>query len=207
MFRRRGRRWAKSPVNIATIPGRGYRFVADVRQSGAVETELTTDLTIERRTTAELVVEEEFGEDPKVPAHGRLPATKTILVLSVLLAAGLGAAGWRIWVAGPAPDVTATRSIAVLPFHPLDAQAGEALGLGLADAVITKSSNIRQLVVRPTSSIRQLRRTIRGPMGRRTRAGCGGAAGGPGADGRRPHPRYSSTGAGKGPEAIMGGNF
>jgi serine/threonine-protein kinase len=79
------------------------------------------------------------------------------LLLAALLAAVLGVAGWRIRneKAAPAPDVSATRSIAVLPFHPLDAQGGQALGLGLADAVITKLSNIRQLVVRPTSSIQQ----------------------------------------------------
>jgi len=143
---------------IATVPGRGYRFVADVRQPGAVQTEFTTELAMERRTTTEVVVEEEFEEDDaKVPARGRLSATRTIAVLSVLVAAGLGAAGWRIWEEKDArvPDVTATRSIAVLPFHPLDVQGEEALGLGLADAVITKLSNIRQLVVRPTSSIEQ----------------------------------------------------
>src|SRR5271169_4354065 len=49
---------------IATIPGRGYRFVADVTQVGAAETEVT----LERRTTAELVAEEEIEEDARVPA-------------------------------------------------------------------------------------------------------------------------------------------
>ncbi|HXM42781.1 MAG TPA: winged helix-turn-helix domain-containing protein [Bryobacteraceae bacterium] len=136
---------------IATIPGRGYRFVAQVKQLGAAETELT----LERRTTAEVVVEEEFqDDDAKSPAR-RLAPPKAIAGL--LLAALLGVAVWRIRKekAAPAPDVSATRSIAVLPFHPLDAQGGQALGLGLADAVITKLSNIRQLVVRPTSSIQQ----------------------------------------------------
>jgi DNA-binding winged helix-turn-helix (wHTH) protein/TolB-like protein/Flp pilus assembly protein TadD len=138
---------------IATIPGRGYRFVADVTQLGETETEVT----LERRTTAEMIVEEEIEEDARGPARWRLPLPKAIVALALLLALGLGAAGWRIWKdhAGQAPDVTATRSIAVLPFHPLDPQGEQALGLGLADAVITKLSNIRQLVVRPTSSIQQ----------------------------------------------------
>jgi len=138
---------------IATIPGRGYRFVADVRPFYTVETELT----VERSTTAEVVVEEESQEeDSNAPARWSLPP-KAIVALSLLLAAGLAVASWRIWKekAAQAPDVTATRSIAVLPFQPLDAQGGKALGLGLADAVITKLSNIRQLVVRPTSSILQ----------------------------------------------------
>ena len=46
------------------------------------------------------------------------------------------------------------RSIAVLPFKPLGANdADEHLGLGLADALITRLSNIRQIAVRPTSAV------------------------------------------------------
>jgi TolB-like protein/Tfp pilus assembly protein PilF len=45
-------------------------------------------------------------------------------------------------------------SIAVLPFRSLDQKAGhEHLGMGMTDAVITKLTNIRALVVRPTSSV------------------------------------------------------
>ena len=152
---------------IATVPGRGYRFVAEVQPMSTVETELT----VERRTTAELVVEEEFEEeDAKVPARRSLPALKTAAVTSLLLAAGLvTVAGWRIWKdrSAGAPDVTAARSIAVLPFQSLDAQGQKALGLGLADAVITKLSNLHELVVRPTSSILK----YDGPSGDRWAAG------------------------------------
>ena len=135
---------------IATVPGRGYRFVSDVRPLSPMETEMT----VERHTTTELVVEEEFEqEDTKAPARRLLPALRTWVFLT-LLAAGLGAAGWRVWKAkATAPDVAAARSIAVLPFQALDSQGEKALGLGLADAVITKLSNLHELVVRPTSSI------------------------------------------------------
>ena len=139
---------------IATIPGRGYRFVADVRPFFTAETELT----VERSTTAEVVVEEEIREDDATaPVRWSLPPPNTIAALGLLLVVGLGVAGWRIWKEkdAQAPDVAATRSIAVLPFQALDAQGEKALGLGLADAVITKLSNIRQLIVRPTSSIQQ----------------------------------------------------
>jgi len=140
---------------IATIPGRGYRFVADVRVSSTTESEVT----LERRTTAEMVVEEEFQEedDGKSLTRRRLAPLKTIAPLGLVLAVGLALAGWRIWRenAAPAPDVAAARSIAVLPFQPLDPEGENALALGLADAVITKLSNIRQLVVRPTSSIQK----------------------------------------------------
>jgi len=138
---------------IATVPGRGYRFVADVRPVGETETELT----VERRTTAEMVVEEEIQEEDVNTSRPGLTSRRAVALVSLLGIAVLGLAGWRIWKEKVAvvPEVAATRSIAVLPFQPLDAQAEKALGLGLADAVITKLSNIHQLVVRPTSSIQK----------------------------------------------------
>jgi TolB-like protein/Flp pilus assembly protein TadD len=46
------------------------------------------------------------------------------------------------------------RSIAVLPFKSLNANdADDYLALGLADALITRLSNIRQIAVRPTSAV------------------------------------------------------
>jgi tetratricopeptide (TPR) repeat protein len=57
----------------------------------------------------------------------------------------------------PVEAIDDQESIAVLPFKVLTAPTGgtgdEYLGLGLADALITRLSNVRRLVVRPTSSI------------------------------------------------------
>jgi serine/threonine-protein kinase len=48
------------------------------------------------------------------------------------------------------------KSIAVLPFKPLSAdESDEYLGLGMADTLITKLSNLQQLIVRPTSVVRR----------------------------------------------------
>ncbi|MDQ3818936.1 MAG: tetratricopeptide repeat protein, partial [Acidobacteriota bacterium] len=48
------------------------------------------------------------------------------------------------------------RTIAVLPFKPLSAESrDETLEMGMADTLITKLSNINQLVVRPTSAVRK----------------------------------------------------
>ncbi len=47
-------------------------------------------------------------------------------------------------------------SLAVLPFKPIGAEdEDEYLGLGMADALITKLSNIREINVRPTSAVRK----------------------------------------------------
>jgi TolB-like protein/tetratricopeptide (TPR) repeat protein len=48
----------------------------------------------------------------------------------------------------------APRSLAVLPFRLLGGgREGDYLGVGMADALITRLSNVRDLVVRPTSSV------------------------------------------------------
>jgi len=50
--------------------------------------------------------------------------------------------------------LTAVISLAVLPFKILGVEAAEEyLGMGLADALITKLSNIRRIIVRPTSAV------------------------------------------------------
>ncbi|HEX4899948.1 MAG TPA: protein kinase, partial [Pyrinomonadaceae bacterium] len=50
---------------------------------------------------------------------------------------------------------TLSRSIAVLPFQVLrvEEKSEEFLGMGLADAIITKLSNIQRIIVRPTSAV------------------------------------------------------
>lgn len=50
---------------------------------------------------------------------------------------------------------TGSRAIAVLPFKMLrqEESTDEYLGIGMADAIITKLSNIRRIIVRPTSSV------------------------------------------------------
>ncbi|MGH9847774.1 MAG: winged helix-turn-helix domain-containing tetratricopeptide repeat protein, partial [Blastocatellia bacterium] len=57
------------------------------------------------------------------------------------------------------------RSIAVLPFKYLGGEGGdEYLGLGIADAIITRLSNLRQIVVRPTSSVRRYASAAQDPL-------------------------------------------
>jgi Tol biopolymer transport system component/serine/threonine protein kinase/tetratricopeptide (TPR) repeat protein len=50
---------------------------------------------------------------------------------------------------------TGSRAIAVLPFKMLrlEEKTDEYLGIGMADAIITKLSNVRRIIVRPTSSV------------------------------------------------------
>ncbi|HWC75897.1 MAG TPA: protein kinase, partial [Blastocatellia bacterium] len=51
---------------------------------------------------------------------------------------------------------TVLKGLAVLPFKPISAEhSDEYLELGIADALITKLSNVAQIVVRPTSAVRK----------------------------------------------------
>jgi DNA-binding winged helix-turn-helix (wHTH) protein/tetratricopeptide (TPR) repeat protein len=92
-------------------------------------------------------------------------ANLTVHVSSLRKALGTHADG-RPWIetvprrgyryVGPPPRAAeaVTRSLAVLPFAALDAQsAGDHLGLGMADALITRLGRSGQLLVRPTSAV------------------------------------------------------
>jgi DNA-binding winged helix-turn-helix (wHTH) protein/TolB-like protein/Tfp pilus assembly protein PilF len=113
---------------IATIPGKGYRFVGDVREISAPEP---------------------LPPSTEEPSRRARPK---ILFVALAILAGLAGLVYIAGIAGKWP-ASHPRSLAVLPFRALDKQNDEHLGLGMTDAVITKLSNVRQLVVRPTSSV------------------------------------------------------
>jgi TolB-like protein/DNA-binding winged helix-turn-helix (wHTH) protein/tetratricopeptide (TPR) repeat protein len=143
---------------IETVPRRGYRFAAGVRE---VERE-SEDLIVAKRVTSHILIEEEAaGAEFDAPA---LPAARGSWLsghrlLAVLLGFGLLAALVTAYLvmtrwSDPPGDVAAVKSIAVLPFNPLVATGtDDYLGTGMADALITRLGSIRQLVVRPTRSV------------------------------------------------------
>jgi eukaryotic-like serine/threonine-protein kinase len=65
----------------------------------------------------------------------------------------------------PGTVADAVRSIAVLPFEPLGQDMNdELLGLGMADAVIGKMSNLKELVVLPTSAVSKYKGPAHDPL-------------------------------------------
>jgi eukaryotic-like serine/threonine-protein kinase len=78
-----------------------------------------------------------------------------ILVGGWLLRTQLQRHGYRaIAAAGVSQPVQSIRSLAILPFEPIPKNANnELLGLGMADAVIGRLSNIKQLSVFPTTTM------------------------------------------------------
>ncbi|MGH9331721.1 MAG: tetratricopeptide repeat protein, partial [Vicinamibacterales bacterium] len=97
-------------------------------------------------------------------AHWRLAAILVCVILVALLARAAR-------LAFVAPAATAT-TLAVLPFDELNAgSADDHLGLGLSDALTARLSNVRQVIVRSTSTVRELGGFAREPVeaGRRLR--------------------------------------
>ncbi len=136
---------------IATIPGKGYQFVCEVRASGG-----DGEVVVERHTRAQLVVMEEReieepGNVKALPAPRRGKSWVAWGTLAAVLVAGVAAGFWLEHRRAERAAEGTGHSVAVLPFQPLVPGGDEEhLGLGMADAVITKLSNIRQLPVRPT---------------------------------------------------------
>ena len=94
---------------------------------------------------------------------GRMPAPSPRRLKRWIAAAAAAlvlAAGGSYWylhsrhAASPAAAQTAVQTLAVLPFRDLNPQPGsEGWGIGMADAVISRMVSLRNLAVRPTSSV------------------------------------------------------
>jgi TolB-like protein/Tfp pilus assembly protein PilF len=108
------------------------------------------------------VIEEQEPEDVKAAVSTAIASMRgrrhvrrwKMAVAALLLAIPLaGLSYWRgskLQMAAP-PLI---QSLAVMPFKTLNPQPGEQyLGIGLADVMITRLSNLSQLTVRPTSSV------------------------------------------------------
>jgi len=139
---------------IVTVPGRGYRFVADVREvlnAGGefiVEEAARTYVVIEESTLpVEIADRVANAPHPRRLRWTRLRVTAAVCLSTLVLAGSL----YSVYFRGPT-----IKRIAVLPFKPLDANNDESyLSLGLADALITKLGNIRKATICPTSAVRK----------------------------------------------------
>lgn len=133
---------------IETVPKRGYRFVASVERL----TEQSENLT----PNVEAVRPESPDTDQPAFSYGARNRLLFALVGLLVVAAGIGYyfLRWRAAARIPAAPSSLVRSIAVLPFKPLvETSRDEVLELGLADSLITRLSNIRQINVRPMGAI------------------------------------------------------
>jgi len=138
----------KSPKYIETVHTRGYRFLADVT---LVDAEPGVDSL---SATGEEASGEEQNQDSTHTSFWRLKRVFVVLAILGLITVsavfGRRPSLWtRVWAAKRGPT-----TLAVLPFHSLDGDPNDRyIGLGIADALITKLSNFAQLAVSPMSTI------------------------------------------------------
>lgn len=116
---------------IETVPRLGYRFVADVRVSDAT------------------------GDAPAGPRPRRAAST-ALVALAVGLTVAMAAAVRLAIRSAPPAAKGGARSIAVLPFLTVGNVDHSHLGLGMADAVITRLGNLKDISLRPTSAVDDL---------------------------------------------------
>ncbi len=136
---------------IVTAPRRGYRFVAEVREikNGEAPTPGVTPSAQNGR--------------PNEPRNPRFNSRRAALAAAFLVIALLALSGFFLFSRQSKPEM-AIRTIAVLPFNELGAGEEDHLGIGMADALITRLGAIRQIIVRPTSAILKYQATPADPL-------------------------------------------
>lgn len=160
---------------IETIPWRGYRFSAGVREVSDQINELIVEessavrVMIAPETSAKAVqdlAEPAALETASLPDSDSKRATTrrvspSAIALGTVLIIAI-AAMILLWTSRKETHTGSLHSspiigtIAVLPFKSLNPEVGdEYLGLGMADTLIIRLSNIKQLIVRPTGAVRK----------------------------------------------------
>ncbi len=155
---------------IVTVPGRGYRFVAEVQEISDTH---TAEMMLRQSKISVVVEEVEDGETgrladggterisasansllPVAPSPRRRVAPSLFTAIALLVLALAGGMSWWKTKRAAAEQAGAIKTLAVLPFKSLNSQSSEDyLGVGMADVMITRLSNLSQIIVRPTSSV------------------------------------------------------
>jgi DNA-binding winged helix-turn-helix (wHTH) protein/TolB-like protein len=133
---------------IVTAPGRGYSFVAPVREIAGAE----EGLGVRKETGASQTARLETGatQGPMAAAEDSIPGQSSGHSSAQLYRQEATQSSGQ----SREPSPPKPRSIAVLPFQIIGGDQTDAyMGVGLADALITRLSSLGNVVVRPTSSI------------------------------------------------------
>ena len=137
---------------IETIPKHGYRFKADLRRVGVDEEgEVLLEKRVVKRVKLAVETENDAVPDQKMLPPGKAGSLRRwagAVTAVVLLSIG------SVWYFTSDRSPAAVSTIAVLPLRSLNGdEDGKAIGLGLADALITKLGRTRRIIVRPINSV------------------------------------------------------
>jgi len=140
---------------IVTVPGSGYRFAPDVRTVTDAEAGRETGKGGSHAATGNATIGISAELSPQPVKRKRSVAVSLLLI--GLIAACMSVAIY-FWTRTKSTSVKGVRTIAVLPFKPLVVENGDpAMELGMTEALITRLSNSRAVIVRPLSSVRRYR--------------------------------------------------
>lgn len=141
---------------IETVPKRGYRFNANVKEIG-------DEMVVERQTKTRVkieTIEDENAEGATAVKQLNRQMRRQSLALAGIAVFLVGAILIFYFTRGANQkaqtvfaDSNQPRTIAVLPLKNLSGDANETLSVGLSDALISKLGNVKSLVVRPTSAV------------------------------------------------------
>lgn len=170
--------------SIETIPAVGYRYIGGVEERVPACESFTVDS--HETTDAAVPAAPEVGHDSPADARGlevesvpvgfRSQMTSTarprpsVFIVTLLAFIALGAVAVSVNSSrGASKTVQASpgaiHSLAILPFKPISEQSrDEFLELGMADALITKLSNVVQVSVLPTGSVRKYASLTQDPI-------------------------------------------
>lgn len=154
---------------IATHPKRGYRFVASVTEipdpnadpiAQVIDENASYPLTFtqEQPLTTATVFERQTR-------NRKLAAVALLLCFLGLSIVFAGSYFLKRNGSTAIAHTTRVESLAILPFKSLGSDAiDEVQGFGMADTLITRLSNTRQFVVRPTSAVRKFKSSEHDPV-------------------------------------------
>jgi len=149
---------------IKTVSKHGYRFVADVNVLPAESCTVRQEYPEVAPAVQETVLDRGRSTMLSVGKF-RLPRRATLPFVAVLGGVLLVLWVWsRTEATIHAAKTSEIRSLAVLPFETLGARAGdEYLGLGMADALITKLGSTTKIATRPTRAIQKYQNASQDP--------------------------------------------
>lgn len=148
---------------IQTVPRRGFRWVAKVREVAEASVADPASAVVQ-----DAAAPAEAAPSP-VPASTapRMPPRRRWVWAAMAAVAAITAAG--LWLPDHWPqgerDAAATTTLAVLPFKPLVSDArDELLELGMADSLIARLSTLPGLVVRSVGSVQRYAGAAQDPL-------------------------------------------
>jgi TolB-like protein/DNA-binding winged helix-turn-helix (wHTH) protein/Flp pilus assembly protein TadD len=149
---------------IATVPGRGYRFVAEVHVVDSPQNTRRESAEADQaaRMTGVVPAPVQLTVPPNIPPAPRRGMGATWIVVSLTLAvAALAFAGWWHWF-GAVNKTATVSSLAVLPLENLTGDSSQEYFVeGMTDALITNLAQIGALRVISHTSVEQYKGTRR----------------------------------------------